>query len=418
MTTKILLISFHSALNAGDLGLLISTRDILSQAYPNCEITVSANNPDEFLLKEEGFKTIPSCFALAGLNRQLPTIKQLANFLIIMAKLNFVTKSSEITKVQDAYNNADIVMSVPGNQFFSKGRFGWPLPVNIVDIVLARKFRKPLIILPQSLGPLNRWWEKAMIKNAFGYAKKIYFRDENSVKLAETLNLPKERIAYIPDLAINLKSEPSIQAEELLQSYGVDFHYPTIGVTIIAKMSKALKDKEMEKYYQSVEEALDLFSKAHNLQIVFFNQVTGPTVKENDGVPTMVMQKALTSRGSKAIHINERLSPTMLKACYGKMDLFLASRLHSGLFSIGMCVPTLFLGYLSKTEGVVKSLGLTDNFIDIKDISTIEVEKKLELLWNNRNEKREQLFEVIKSASDEIFSILPELRAVVNDAKN
>lgn len=418
MTTKILLVSFHSALNAGDLGLLISTREILSQAYPNCEITVSANNPDEFLLKEEGFKTIPSCFALAGLNRQLPSIKQLVNFLIIMYKLNLATKSPEITTVQNAYNNADIVMSVPGNQFFSKGKFGWPLPVNIADLVLARRFGKPLIILPQSLGPLNRWWEKIMIKRAFGYAKKIYLRDENSVKLAETLNLPKERITYIPDLAINLKSEPSIQAEELLESYGVDFHKPLLGVTIIAKMSRTLKDIEMEKYYQAVEESLAIFSKAHDLQIVFFNQVTGPTVKENDGVPTSTLQKALVSRGSKAIHIDERLSPTMLKACYGKMDLFLASRLHSGLFSIGMCVPTLFLGYLTKTEGLVKSLGLLDDFIDIKEINAIEIEKKLEFLWNNRKERREQLFEIIKSASDDINSIIPELRAVMNDAKN
>jgi len=68
------------------------------------------------------------------------------------------------------------------------------------------------------------------------------------------------------------------------------------------------------------------------------------------------------------VHINQAVKPALLKACYGYMQAFLASRLHSGVFALGMNVPTIFIGYLSKTHGVLEALGLETNVIDLKDL--------------------------------------------------
>ncbi len=125
-------------------------------------------------------------------------------------------------------------------------------------------------------------------------------------------------------------------------------------------------------------------------------------VQENDGIPTARIVASLKQNCIEAFHIEEKLSPAMLKACYGQMDTFLASRLHSGIYSIGMSVPTLFIGYLTKTRGVVESLSLEDSYIDITELSQDIVLTKLVSLWVNRDEKRRSLYKIIKVAQQKI----------------
>jgi len=156
-------------------------------------------------------------------------------------------------------------------------------------------------------------------------------------------------------------------------------------------MNRSFDSAAMHNYYDSVEKGLSGFAYEHSVQIVFFNQVSGPTPVENDSIPTAMMMKNLREKGVNAFHIEDRLTPSMLKTCYGQMDAFLATRLHSGIFAIGMNVPTLFIGYLTKTQGIVKSLKIEDDFLDISFLSKEKVKEKLESLWLNRTEIRENL---------------------------
>lgn len=404
---NILLVNFHSTMNAGDLGLLISTRDFLKSAFPACEIEVSANWPEEPALRENGFTVIPSTYSLAGLNKCLSVLRQIKNFFTTIDQLcdinpKHLFSNPEVNHFRSSYNNADLIMSVPGNQFFSKGRFGWPFPVNITDILLAHRYHKPLIILPQSIGPLNRWWEKALIRSGYGKARWIFLRDDYSLKLAESLGLPFEKVRYVPDLALRLQPANSDDAIEKLRSYGVDFRRPTLGITLISRMTRSLNSETISIYYEIMETSLEKFARMFGIQLVFFNQVTGPMVQENDGIPTARIVASLKQNCIEAFHIEEKLSPAMLKACYGQMDTFLASRLHSGIYSIGMSVPTLFIGYLTKTRGVVESLSLEDSYIDITELSQDIVLTKLVSLWVNRDEKRRSLYKIIKVAQQKI----------------
>ena len=49
-----------------------------------------------------------------------------------------------------------------------------------------------------------------------------------------------------------------------------------------------------------------------------------------------------------------------------------------------MTVPTLFIGYLTKTQGIVRSLESKMIFIDIADLSVERLRYKLDILWMNR----------------------------------
>ena len=62
----------------------------------------------------------------------------------------------------------------------------------------------------------------------------------------------------------------------------------------------------------------------------------------------------------------------------------MAARLHAGSFALGMGTPTLFLGYLTKTQGVLETLGLTDWLLPVEQASCESSAARLDALWSQR----------------------------------
>lgn len=406
LSPKILLVNFHSTMNAGDLGLLITAREFLLRVFPSCEITVSANWPDEPAYQENDFAVVPSPWSLSGLNTNASTFQKIYKFILTSIKLyRTVSKHDfddpDVNRLRAAYREADIIVSVPGNQFYSSGRFGWPFPVSILGVLLAERYKKPLAVLPQSIGPLKRWWERMLLRRAYSSARRVFLRDEKSLDLAEELGLPNEKVSYAPDLALGLQSGDPASALDVLLKAGVDLARPKLGVTLISKMNRSFNSQAIQNYYEVLETSLANFARENSVQLIFFNQVTGPTPVENDSIPTARMVDRLQRDGIDAIHVNKRLHPDLLKACYGQMDIFLATRLHSGIYAMGMTVPTLFIGYLTKTQGLVRSLKIEDDFIDLSDLNEASARAKLENLWENRAARRAHLANVLAQAQQQ-----------------
>lgn len=104
-----------------------------------------------------------------------------------------------------------------------------------------------------------------------------FLRDENSLDLAKQLGLPNENVSYSPDLALGLQSgDPSI-ALEVLRQAGVGLARPKLGVTLISKMNRSFDSQAMQNYYEVLETSLGKFAHDNCIQLIFFNQVTGPT---------------------------------------------------------------------------------------------------------------------------------------------
>lgn len=400
---KVLLILVHSTQNAGDLALLQVSIQYLQKYLKNTSFTISANYPEECWYKEMGYKVIPSPLALVGKSKNLPSWLQLVNFIFgIMLTLMFLVRlrfliPDKWNLLFGEYESSDLVVAVPGNQIFSTGHLGWPYPVSIFSVVLAHWFRKPLYILPQSIGPFRRWWEKVLIRYAYSKAKLVFLRDQVSIETAHQINLPKGKVFFAPDPALVLEPSQEEEAYKLLCKYGWNPQKRSLGVTIIAPQGRFLDETILENYYSVLTKTLVSFSLPRDLQVVFFVQVTGPTKAEDDRIPTALVYKKI-SPYVRAIYIEESLPPELLKACYGKMDIFLASRLHSGIFSIGMGVPTVFIGYLSKTQGVLKSLRLERYGILLEDISEAKLFNLLEYAWKNKDELSNFLLSKLKES--------------------
>jgi len=420
--TRVLIINFHSSLNAGDLALLLATRDLVQQLLPDPIISVSANWPDESHYQEHGFQIVSSLRSIIhddGESSPFSRLWKLIRLLIWFragGKHNLICSSGiyidNLLELNKAYSEADLIFAAPGNQLYSSGKFGWPYPITIAAIQLANWYKKPLIVLPQSIGPLRRNWEKSLLFRAYSPAKLIFLRDAISLRLADKIRLDRNKVHFGWDLAFRLQPAKPFISHEILRLYGVRSDKLKVGITIIPVMGKSLDQGDVQNYYQALKQALKQFSQMQDVQLVLFNQVSGPSLVEDDRVPTKLFFEDLKRDGVDAIYVDDDLDPEVLKACYGQMDMFVASRLHSGIFSFGMGVPTLFIGYLTKTMGLLESLGMPEIGLDISNLNPDILLSKLTWLWDDLDEQRDRIqakLVTIKREMDEQEQELGEL---------
>jgi polysaccharide pyruvyl transferase WcaK-like protein len=399
---RILIVNVHSSLNAGDLALLECTIRQMRANFDQPRIVLVPNWPDEEYFRVSGCEIVPSPWELCGLSRKR-LIHQVASFSFGTIRALTVGKHSKgrakhtdrWENLFEAYRQADLVVGVAGNQFYSTGKYGWPFPVSIMAVGLAHRFSKPFYTMPQSIGPLRRRWERALLRGAYRRARLIQVRDEFSRDLVSVIGVPSDRVVYSPDPAFDYPPAPSEQALELLSKYGFTQGKPSLGVSVISSMGRTLRPGAIKSYYQVIANGLRRFLEAQPARVYLFSQVSGPTSVEDDREGCALISQMLNDLGERVVMIDGVLPPSMLKACYGLMDFYVASRLHSGIFSVSMNVPTLFIGYLAKTRGVLRSLGHEDWVIDLDQFSEDAFYVKLTRAWQNREAMREELEQIM-----------------------
>jgi polysaccharide pyruvyl transferase WcaK-like protein len=418
---QVLITNVHSAENLGDRAILEATLEAFQQALPNPTLVVSTNYPKEDFFQQGAFQVVPSPWVLVGRTAGRGTAAQIVGFMegvgwAFLARLwhrrgrplpgIIPNKWREVFQV---YLESDLVAGIGGNQFYSSGRFGWPLPLNALSVWLAHHFGKAFCTLPQSIGPLKRKWERRLLGKLYRQNAITFLRDTRSLELARALDLPQETIAYAPDMAF--RRSPCSRAEALAKLVPLGFapDQKAVGMTIIAPMGHALDSDAMKRYYAVLADTIERVITDLECEVFLFRQVSGPSDLENDGLANVRVAESLTT-GREHVHIlNETLPPDLLRACYREMDLFIASRLHSGIFALCEGVPTIFIGYLSKTMGLLRALGLAAWGIPLSELTQRDLWDVLEALWSKRAAHRETLARLMPETMQSVEKVVPAI---------
>jgi colanic acid/amylovoran biosynthesis protein len=400
---KILVINIHSSRNAGDAALLEETIKSLLFLSPS-EIVLATNNIDIDVSKFSDMENIRVVLSFTGHfvstnRRKVWRIdKMVWGILLSLIVLLWYRVTRRLPNwlpalwydLFKAYANADLVISCPGNIFVTMGKVGLPFLVSAYTVAYALIMGKPLYVMPQSIGPLNRWWERALVKLLYSRARLIFVREPISLRLAGEIGLPRAKLHLVPDLAFVYTSAPLEEAAELLKEVVGQLEGPLVGVTVINRLIRYIDNEVWEQYEKSIAYALSKFIDKYGGSIIFFPQVTGPTAKEDDRVASRRIV-AKMGNPSSAIVIEKPLLPNILKAAYGLMDIFIATRMHSAIFAISMKVPTLLIGYLHKVMGLAQMLSLEEWAIDLRSVTENVLWERLEALWLNKDILREHL---------------------------
>lgn len=418
---NILLIHFHSVRNAGDLAQLRGTIQDLQRWFHSPKIKIASNYPDEKILENSEVAIVPSIFHNVGMGSGRSKARMLTEFIrsliLIIAeqfsktrdRYSFLANEDWRTLIR-SYREADIVISVPGNIFFTMGRFGFPFLVSYFAVLFAVINKKALYVMSQSIGPLARWWERILVRHIYKNARMVFVRESISFDLAGNIGIPTH-LLYLHTDQVLMSSDTTINPrKDLLLKFGINS--PAIGVTVIPRMVRTLRQDKLRNYYRVLANALtDLVAK-HGHNIYFFPQVTGPTRMEDDRIAARNVAALMECPPNQVFLIEDNLTDIELRSLYAAMELFVASRLHSGIFALLSGVPTLLIGYLPKALGIMNAIDLGDSYIDLDSVSRDELVSKAELLLANRSRVSK---EILKKISQSIDHLSPAAKLI---AKN
>lgn len=158
----------------------------------------------------------------------------------------------------------------------------------------------------------------------------------------------------------------------------------------------------MANYYDELGKFIKIFIQTTHGKIFLFNQVTGPTSLDDDRGAANLLINNMKVLDKRCIYVNEVLPPALLKACYGQMDLIIATRMHSGIFAMGMGVPVLYIGYLQKTRGLMEWLGLSDWVVELNQVNHKVLLDKTNQALIERDKRKTILLQKLPSILEEI----------------
>lgn len=208
-----------------------------------------------------------------------------------------------------------------------------------------------------------------LLQNAYKEAFLILLRDAESLRLAKSIGLPDEKVHFSPDPTFEYEPALPSEAMGVLSRFGYSESDTSIGLTLIPWQGRWVNQEVMDRYYQALSGFLVEFCSQKNRRVFIFNQVTGPTPLDDDRVAASKLMQKITGSCDQIVHVDEVLPPALLKACYGRMKLVIATRMHSGIFSLGMGVPVLYIGYLQKTRGLMEWLELQDWVLELDQVN-------------------------------------------------
>ncbi len=392
---NILIINIHSSTNAGDAALTMQTIAGLQRSFPGCHLTLAMDDPASHMGDERKIASIVHWLKSTDRGSQstwnkrnllvfLPASAVSLLVFLIFKRRVFPFMPQAQRETINAYFDADIAVSKPGGFIYTSSGLGMPFLLTIYTIAFAVLCGKPHYMLPQSIGPITRGWQRRMARWALNRTRITMLREPISLREAQSLQIDPTRCVQVADLAFAYPPAPAENAQAWLSRQGVDVMgtWPVVGVTAINWGAQESTFGLQQRYETALAASLTAFSGRTAAQFVFFPQVIGPTIEQDDRVVARRIAGLMPS--VNVTLIEEQTEPDVMKASFGLMDLFVGTRMHSNIFALSGGVPVVAIGYLHKTRGIMQMMGLEDFVIDITGIDAGVLTALMDRAWGLR----------------------------------
>ena len=384
---KKILITGANFINKGAQSMLFITMDEIYKRIPDAEIFFATFEENIDVLKYR-FKIVyynPVSVSIAlepkNYNRISLTAKLKNAAKKMLGQGKYAVNVKRLTEIRELIPAIDLIIDISGYGLGSKwGVKGSEEYLN--NIRLARKYSKPVIIMPQSFGPFE-YPEEAKdkllseIKDVLAYPVKVFAREEQGYKSLMYLGLNNVEKSY--DLVLqnkgvdvkNIYVKPCFIAEHYLKTKQ--------NVAVIPNV-QCFRHGDKEKniiLYKSL--IANIICKGRNVYLVSH-------ASEDAGICKQL--KGMFADDPKVVLFDEELSCLEYDVFVKQFDFIVCSRFHGIVHAYRNAVPCIILGWAVKYMELAGALGQekycfditkTDNsLVDIVSESISEMDKGYE----------------------------------------
>lgn len=377
------IINAYSWLNKGDAGIVLGTAHALRQVYPRAQLTVVSMTPeaDRIPFQQEQIEIISGPFDyIYTPNRSLfwrlgmftlHALLMLLGMVVVRfqraAPLFWLPAKTRL--FVQGIAAADVVIGVGGGYWTDNSRKA--IYFHLLQTIAVLIARRPTVTLGVSLGPFRSRWRSRLVGKVLNRVAAIVVREEESLVVAQEMGIHPEKLHLYADMAFALA--PDVTRPPQAKPTG---NVLRIGVTARHYLFPHAADPRQAQadYEQTLATALDQLIEEHNAEIIFLPQVIGPETDDDRPVQRRVAN--LLRRADRVTLLEENLSPLEIIARISTLDLVVATRFHSAIFTMLAHVPVVAIAYEHKTTGIMQLMGLSPWVLPIEQVTAPDLYRR------------------------------------------
>jgi colanic acid/amylovoran biosynthesis protein len=284
--------------------------------------------------------------------------------------------------------------------------------------------KKPLVQMPQTLGPFKGRFAKWLAKYILSHSDVIYSRDEKglqevSAMLGKAFARAKSRFSY--DIGFVLEPAPPrdfgiVGLAEQGQENSVLVGLNISGLLYGGESNRRNTFGFSVDYDSLVSNLADLLLRKDGVSILLTPHVFG----DDDESDVVVCKEIYAQLGEKypgrvgfAAGIYNQ---SEIKYLIGRCDFFVGSRMHACIGAVSQNVPAVSIAYSDKFIGVMQSVGLESLVADPRTMKEEQILQIVDNAYDHRAVLREQLSRRMPEIKQTILNMFGDQRDAMQSA--
>jgi colanic acid/amylovoran biosynthesis protein len=380
---KILVTNIYSYENKGDAAIVIAMVSEIRRVFPEAHIYLQTVDVEHDKGKYDEPVESSLLWILLSSLRDEPILKRVYELTIRMTglilyllfyrllrvRLNWLLRG-QLKQFVAYTEQTDLVIACGGGYLRTvetKPQVLLWLFVVCLNSLSGHYLGKPVYMYSQSIGPLNDWLARRLVKFTLNRVQLIEVREDISMQYVEKLKIHTPAIRTA-DPVFLLKGQGR-RAPVKLEPAPIQ-----VGVTVRNWFSTEL---QLMQYLKIVARLIDYLITNYKARVTYTPQVIATGFGDDDRLVAKKLRSLVKNKKSFTLLLDD-LHPLELIGLCSKMDLFIGTRMHSNIFSLINDVPVVAIQYEHKTQGIMDRLGIGDATIDIEKINFEELKQKVE----------------------------------------
>lgn len=414
----ILITDNYCSSNRGDAAILEGIVKSLKKYFPDSEVIVMSEYPESVRLinKLNAVKQKMISFEKAKIKKNV-----IALYLLICAFFN--RKGIELFKFKriikklnlEPYIYSDLVVITGGgfiNDFYSPTNWG-----RLWGMYFAKLLGKSVVIYGQSIGPLEKFFNRIVSKFVLNKIDVITLRDNKSKEILSNIGINRPIIKVTGDaaFAMPVNNYKTLRKNCCDISPELKLNGSDLKISISIREWRHYNDQDgHSKYLKSVAALVDWLIATKKAKVFFASTCTGFGGYHFDDrvVAYQVVDYIEGASWENPSILSGEYTPQELVWFYSKMNLHIGTRMHSNILAILAKTPVFAIAYEFKTNELMRFFGLENYVADINNMDGATLIEKADKALENRYKikgkiqvKLPQMLERAEKSAEIIFDL-------------
>jgi N-acetylglucosaminyldiphosphoundecaprenol N-acetyl-beta-D-mannosaminyltransferase len=353
----------------------------------------------------------------------LITLKLLLNAKRIQkGKPSFFLDPAEEDFLRTLYNS-EAILFVGGGYLNDIWLFGGLIARSIV-LFLAKKMHKPVFLGAQTIGPLNKWWTRKIIKYFLKGADFITLRENSSEEFLKRIGVKNIPIKVVPDDAFNVSPISEKEALDILLKEGINISkIKENGKKVIAVNARTWwkMDNKNIALKDTIEKYINFIAEKNRYFIIFIPTAYGSSPIANDINSSREILESMREVNNIKL-LKNLYTWNQIKGILQCVDISIGISYHFIVFSFSMGIPILGLYaddyYKFKIEGFFKLMGLENLAVDVRNLDDNKLLYILEKFLNEEEYIKEYITKKVESLKSNSCYAARQLAKFLRGEKN